>query len=148
MWKKIFIIEIYGKPMATQRARFNGRYAYTPTKTRQAMNRRIALIKNAMNQQGITTLDCPLRVELDFIHPRPKRLMAKKYSDEKILKTTKPDVDNLAKLLLDSGSQAQLWKDDNQICQLEIKDWYTDRTNEPKSVMIVKRMTKDNGEKI
>ena len=140
MWKLFCKIEINGDPVATQRARFDTRrkIAYKPTKTRQAMNRRITLMKRHVSQNRLSEIiDQPIRVELDFYHSRPKRLMRKKDPNDPIPKTTKPDVDNLAKLILDSATQAKLWNDDNLITQLEIRDWYVAKTNEPKSVMLV-----------
>lgn len=39
-------------------------------------------------------------------------------------KTTKPDVDNLAKLILDAMTKSRYWKDDNQVAELSIsKHW-------------------------
>jgi len=35
-------------------------------------------------------------------------------------RTTKPDVDNLAKLILDAMTKAGYWHDDNQVCDLRI----------------------------
>jgi Holliday junction resolvase RusA-like endonuclease len=140
MWKLFCKIEIHGDPVATQRARFDTRrkIAYKPTKTRQAMNRRITVMKRHISQNRLSEIiDQPIRVELDFYHSRPKRLLRKKDPNDPIPKTTKPDVDNLAKLILDSATQAKLWNDDNLITQLEIRDWYVAKTNEPKSVMLV-----------
>jgi len=69
--------------------------------------------------------------------------MRKKDPSEPIPKTTKPDVDNLAKLILDSATQSGLWADDNLITQLEIRDWFVEKTTEPKSVMIVKTLDRE-----
>lgn len=39
-------------------------------------------------------------------------------------KTTKPDVDNLAKLILDAMTKSRYWNDDNQVAELSIsKHW-------------------------
>lgn len=143
MWKNIFKIEIFGEPVPTARARFNGKTAYTPQKTKLAMSRRVILMKNAIGRQSFSTLDEPIRVELEFHHSRPKKLLTDKYGDNKIPKTTKPDVDNLAKMMLDCATKSKLWKDDNLICELEVKDYYCSRQSNPKSVMIVKTMTND-----
>ncbi len=140
MWKLFCKIEIHGDPVATQRARFDSRrkIAYKPTKTRQAMERRITVIKRHTSQNRLSEIiNQPIRVELDFYHSRPKRLMRKKDPKDPIPKITKPDVDNLVKLILDSATQAKLWSDDNLIAQLEVRDWYVAKTNDPKSVMFV-----------
>ena len=39
---------------------------------------------------------------------------------EVVPRTTKPDVDNLAKLILDAMTKAGYWYDDNQVCDLRI----------------------------
>lgn len=146
MWKTFCTVTIWGKPIATERTRFDARrkIAYKPSKTRNAMSRRIVLIKQHINQNSLPMIENePIRVELDFYHPRPKRLMRKKDPSEPIPKTTKPDVDNLAKLILDSATQSGLWADDNLITQLEIRDWFVEKTTEPKSVMIVKTLDRE-----
>lgn len=140
MWKLFFTVEIQGDPIATGRVRFTKQGgAYKPTKTRLAMNRRITLIQKQMRLDGISTTDCPVRVQLEFFHKRPKRLQTKKYDQSRVfLKTTKPDVDNLAKMMLDSATQAHLWGDDNQICMLNIQDYYASSDNpNPRTVMTV-----------
>ena len=140
MWDLFFTVEIQGDPTATGRVRFSKKGgAYKPTKTRLAMNRRITLIQKQMRLDDISTTGLPVSVRLEFFHKRPKRLLAKKYDQSKLfLKTTKPDVDNLAKMMLDSATQAQLWKDDNQICFLDIRDYYASSTNPtPRTIMNV-----------
>jgi Holliday junction resolvase RusA-like endonuclease len=140
MWKLFFTVEIQGDPVATARVRFSKQgVAYKPSKTRLAMNRRITLIQKQMRLDGISTSNLPIRVTIQFIHKRPKRLLAKKYDQSKLfLKTTKPDVDNLVKMMLDSATQALLWADDNQICQLEVGDFYACENNpNPRTIMTV-----------
>ena len=39
---------------------------------------------------------------------------------EVVPRTTKPDVDNLAKLILDAMTKAGYWHDDNQVCDLRV----------------------------
>jgi len=146
MWKTFCTIVIYGDPIATERTRFDAsrKIAYKPSKTRQAMTRRIALIQQYISQNGLAMIENePIRVELDFYHSRPQRLMRKNDPLEPIPKTTKPDVDNLAKLILDSATQGGLWSDDNLISQLEIRDWYVAKTDQPKTVIIVKTLDKE-----
>ena len=39
-------------------------------------------------------------------------------------KTTKPDLDNMNKLLQDAMTKLQFWKDDSQITRLTIEKWW------------------------
>lgn len=147
MWKSFFTIRIMGDPVATGRVRFSKQGgAYKPTKTRNAMARRIVLIQKSMRENNVSKTDLAVRVELNFYHKRPQRLKTKKYNQkELIFKTTKPDVDNLIKLMLDSGTNAGLWEDDNQICQIEVKDWYScDPDPDPRTIMNVCLWEPDN----
>ena len=58
----------------------------------------------------------PLTVHLAFYLPRPKRLMRKKDDAGPIKHPVKPDLDNLAKALLDSlTDDGGWWRDDAQI---------------------------------
>jgi Holliday junction resolvase RusA-like endonuclease len=147
MWKTFCKITIYGDPCATERIRFDTRrgIAYKPTKTRKAMARYVMLIKQHIRKHSLVKIaDVPIKVEIDCYHERPKRLLRKKDPIIPILKTTKPDVDNLSKLIMDSATQAGLWEDDNLIVDLSIRDWYVAKTYSPKSVMIVKTFDKGN----
>lgn len=44
----------------------------------------------------------------------------KKGFDRNVPKTSKPDVDNLAKLILDAMTKAEYWQDDKQVYDLRI----------------------------
>jgi len=60
----------------------------------------------------------PVRVLLEFRLPRPK-------SGKRKYPTTRPDVENLTKGLLDSWNGC-LWKDDSQVIDLRILKEYAD----------------------
>jgi len=123
MFKHHTQIVIMGKPQPTERVRFDGRKAYKPSKTREAMNRRIWAIRRHIATEKLETIsDQPISVEIDFFHTRPKTMLRKKDPTNPIPKTTKPDVDNLAKLVLDCCTQATLWADDDLISRLVIRD--------------------------
>jgi Holliday junction resolvase RusA-like endonuclease len=125
MFKHHTQIVIMGKPQPTERVRFDGRRAYKPSKTREAMNRRIWAIRRHIATEKLETIsDQPISVEIDFFHTRPKTMRRKKDSQNPLPKTSKPDVDNLAKLALDCCTQASLWADDDLISRLVIRDWW------------------------
>lgn len=70
---------------------------------------------------------CPYRVELSFRFPRPKH----HYTGKGILKpsspdwhTSKPDIDNATKAVLDALTHLQLWKDDDAVASLTVSKTY------------------------
>jgi Holliday junction resolvase RusA-like endonuclease len=66
----------------------------------------------------------PVRVDMAFYFKRPKRLLRKKDIDMAIPHTSKPDLDNLAKAVLDAMTQLGWWHDDAQVCEgLWTKRW-------------------------
>lgn len=87
------------KPVPKSRPRFSG-HAYTPTKTRNAE----ALIRKSLKSlEPDELLSIPLSLEVTFYHKTPKS-WSKKKTNELIHqpKTSKPDADNLLKLVKDS----------------------------------------------
>jgi len=72
----------------------------------------------------------PLRLVLGFFMPRPKAHF-NRHGDVKPLAPkwheSKPDLDNLAKAVMDAMTQLQVWKDDSQVVQLEVGKSYGHR---------------------
>ena len=68
-------------------------------------------------------LSCALRVILKFGMPIPKSISKKKREQLRYV-TKKPDVDNLAKAVLDAINNVGLWEDDSQIAELEVSKVY------------------------
>ena len=65
----------------------------------------------------------PLYLRLVFAMPRPQRLQAKKYAQETSRPhTSKPDIDNLAKAVMDSLDE--WWGDDDQVVMIQASKWY------------------------
>ncbi len=96
------------KPTAKGRPRFsiNG-HAYTPEQTRDAENMIRAQAKAAMLIAGAEIIkDVPVAVRTDFYYAPlrswSKRKLAALETAGYFWKTTKPDVDNLKKLVLDA----------------------------------------------
>jgi len=71
---------------------------------------------------GTKKSELPFRItQIIFVMPRPK---SRKKSSEH---TTKPDIDKLLRACLDAGTDAGLWKDDSQVCEIRnIDKRYTD----------------------
>lgn len=56
----------------------------------------------------------PVLLEMLFLMPRPKRLLAKRFERSVILHTSKPDLDNLEKAVKDALN-CIAWVDDSQV---------------------------------
>ena len=124
---------IYGEPVAKGRPRATrtGR-VYTPKRTADFEAR----VRAAVADIGVEALDGPLVVELDSVRARPGRLKAARHPDGLIPCDKRPDVDNLAKAVLD-GLDA-LWEDDAQVVELVARKWYAERDGEPRTEVEVR----------
>jgi len=66
----------------------------------------------------------PIRVDILFRFPRPKRLCRKKDPPGELPHTAKPDRDNCDKAVLDALKQVGLYRDDAQVCDGRIVKVY------------------------
>tara|TARA_S200002703_G_scaffold43352_1_gene37755 strand:- start:418 stop:846 length:429 start_codon:yes stop_codon:yes gene_type:complete len=125
-----FIVE--GAPVAMGRPRFmkTGR-AYTPTKTREAVNNISSHAQNIIRDRGI---DTPIHLDVVFLHPRPKRLK----KGPRVLKTTRPDLDNLIKTVKDGITEAGIWKDDSFVVKITALDFYSSSEESPKTMITIR----------
>lgn len=142
-WGDHFIGIIYGKPQAMQRHRCarNGR-AYLPEVTRKALKKIEVYVKEKLTEhkQKAIPAGVPVCVNLLFIHKKPAKLpdsYKKTWTQKKwksttyrIQKTTKPDIDNLIKLVLDGCTKGGMWYDDSQIVQVFAYDFYAGAQDE------------------
>lgn len=71
-----------------------------------------------------TPMAGPVRVDIDFFLPRPKRLCRKKDPDHQLWCEGKPDRDNLDKAVLDVLTDIGFWRDDSQVCCGLIQKFY------------------------
>ena len=112
------------EPMGKQRPRIakRGAYAraYTPPKTAQ-WEKDAATIMRAFWRRPPQT--GAVRVVVRAYRARTQYMQAKKRRELTIC-TSKPDVDNVAKIVLDAMVKARVLDDDNQVVQLECsKRW-------------------------
>jgi Holliday junction resolvase RusA-like endonuclease len=102
-----------------------GKYStYTPQKTIDYEN----LVKfSYLSVTNDKIIDEPIKIKIKAYFEPPKSTSKKKYK-ELIGKhyTKKPDIDNIAKAILD-GLNGIAYGDDNQISELEIQKIYSDR---------------------
>lgn len=84
--------------------------------------------KDAVRKVGLqakpgSLLTGPVYVRMVFAMPRPKYLSTRTYKDETgRAHTVKPDIDNLAKAVLDA--MADWWNDDCQVAMVQASKWY------------------------
>ena len=112
-----------GRPRMTRSGR-----VFTPKRTREW--ERLAGLAIAAQIGGLNAFDEPLRGECRFIFSRPKNT-PKKAPSGRIPKTTRPDLDNLVKALLDAGSQAGLYVDDARVVETLASKWFAAVDEEP-----------------
>lgn len=120
-------ITVDGEPVGKGRPRFcrRGDYVqtYTPTKT-QAYESRIkaAYLLDGHVMQG------PVKICITAYYQIPKSVSKAKRQDMldgKILPQKKPDVDNVAKIVLDALNQVA-YQDDKQVAELHVYRYYSD----------------------
>ena len=111
-----------GRPRVT----FNGKWprAYTPPKTAK-WEKAAALL--FANQWPRSALLGPVKIEIDAISRRPKRLNRKKDPPGLLIRAALPDADNVAKCVLDALQKAEVIKDDKQVVDLRIRRLYSEK---------------------
>lgn len=76
-------------------------------------------------------IEGPVSVAIDLLMPRPSRLMGKRHPDGEVWCTTKPDIDNAEKAILDALTNAGWWRDDAQVVELSSSKAYHSKTGIP-----------------
>lgn len=139
-WKLKFQAVLSGNPVSKGRPRVSRYGAYTPKKTRDYTDHHSEILKKQFTQDII---DEPIRLSVTFVSKRPKRLLTKKAPDSRIWKTTKPDIDNLLKMVMDIITKAEIWTDDNLIVSIQSEDYYCSKIEEPHTHIHIYTQTKD-----
>ena len=142
--------KIEGKPVPQGRPRAvrmgAGVRMYDPPKSKVYKQMVAAKVRSYMKINGIQTITEPLAVHLNFYFTPPKsyskkRIRAIEAKEE--LFTKKPDLDNLAKSILDSCNNL-LFKDDSQIVGLTIGKHYGHEDYVDVKVQIIETGKKSN----
>lgn len=84
------------------------------------------MAKNYMNKQRLTIAVCPIVVHLTFVFTPPKSYTKKKLTaieSDSLVYQKKPDLDNLAKEILDALNDT-VYRNDVQIVELNVKKQY------------------------
>lgn len=117
-----FFVELDSIPKGTHQQRgvrvVNGRPMFYTKKTVQdQMNFYGAILKMHRPAQPI---EGAVRVEIGLHYP------AKRKKDIGAPKVTRPDLDNMAKSIIDAAMAVGYFKDDSQICELHLSKIYSD----------------------
>jgi len=108
--------EIKGKPVAWKRSRVNGKRHFTDPQV-AAYKRRIIL---EAKMAGAVVLEGPVRMEIIASWKCPKSFHRKRLQYDGGWKDPRPDVDNVAKLLLDAMNGV-CYVDDGQVADLRVR---------------------------
>ena len=130
-------IVIYGTAEAKLRPRFNRKTGavYTPSRTQKweyEVRQRAAEVVD-------TPLDGPVHLEMLFIFPRPKSKIWKRKKMEREWKTTRPDLDNLEKAVID-GLNGVAFRDDGQIVWKCTKKMIADGKEQPRVEITIRQL--------
>lgn len=135
---KSYVFSVEGLPVAQPRAKavsFGGHArVYNPG----TANLWKACVIKAIKDAKVETMQGPVRLCVRFYMPRPKNhlnsvgLLKKNAPDHH---TKKPDLDNLAKSVMDAMTAAGVWLDDSQVCSVYLEKRYCDN---PRAEIIVK----------
>jgi len=126
MWKLVKTVILPVQPKAMGRPRFSHGKAYTPRSSASYINE--ILNNDYLDPLCITD---PVRLDIEYIFDRPQRLMRRKDSDSRIWKTTRPDIDNCNKMVMDLLTKSRTVIDDSQVVVLNSTKEYTSKTGKP-----------------
>ena len=133
-------IIIQGKVQAKQRPRFNGKFTYTPEQTKNYENWvKLSFINQYPN---FKPLENELVVSIKAYFEIPKSVSKKKREqmlNGNIRPTIKPDLDNIAKSILDALNKLA-YLDDKQIVLLKVEKFYDES---PRVELMVEELSYD-----
>jgi len=105
------------KPIGKGRPRFTRKgHAYTPQKTRDAENIIAMMLRSQTSYFMNEIIEGPFHLDILFVIKKPK-------SSKNEYPIVKPDIDNILKLIGDSGN-GHMWHDDCQIVSISTAKIY------------------------
>ena len=116
--------------MGRPRAGKGGRI-YTPPTSRKYMTKAAVFLTGDMIDFPPIGADILIKIESNFVAKRPKRLCRKKDPDSRIWKASRPDIDNLEKMLFDVLGEVHVFSDDAQIVSSHSEKYYCSRIENP-----------------
>ncbi len=131
-------IEVYGQPQGKQRAKvcMRGGFAraYTPEKTASYEDLINLTYIQALNGKKSPFWEIPVRIKITAFYSIPKSFSKKKTIEAesgKIRPLTKPDIDNVVKVVCDALNKIA-YRDDTQVIEVVACKYYS---KEPKLVI-------------
>jgi hypothetical protein len=117
-------IFIPGEPIAQPRAKVStrGGFARAYTERGHAVHAYKQAIRIAYVNAVGELLEGPIEIRIVCWFERPKS-HSKKRRQQREPKTTKPDLDNIGKAVLDALNDIA-YNDDGQVCRLTVEKWY------------------------
>ena len=101
---------------------------YTPKKTADWERSSALIMRNAWMR---APSDDYCKAEIVAVFSRPKRLLRKKDSEQRLWHGSKPDIDNVCKSVLDSLVMAGVMRDDTQVVFLVARSVYASKSEGP-----------------
>ncbi|CAM3605392.1 RusA family crossover junction endodeoxyribonuclease [Erysipelothrix urinaevulpis] len=89
---------------------------YEPDKVKAARSK---LMGHLYNHVPDEPMKGPIQLVVKWIYPMTKKSVDGQY------KTTKPDLDNVQKLLLDSMTDLKFWKDDAEVSSMLVEKFHS-----------------------
>ncbi len=137
----MILLHIPGSPVAQPRAKattINGHARmYTPS-TANLYKASIALA--ATQRHPGPPFDGPLRLTISFVLPRPQRLIWKRRDMPREPHASKPDIDNMAKAVMDA-LMGIVWRDDSQVADLRVRKWIASGYEQPYTQILIEQIT-------
>lgn len=118
------MVIVEGKIKGKDRPRFFKGHTYTPKASKDYEK----IVKDNYISQGGKLLETPVKVNIIVWHKIPKATTKKELAEIRQgskLPTKKPDIDNIAKIILD-GLNGIAFKDDTQVVKLTIVKKFTE----------------------
>ena len=136
---------IHGEPCAQGRGRavvFGGERARVvdPKKSRSWKAYAVGVVLDQVGRDrdgAIFPKGTPVELGVRFIFKRPTG-SPKTIRTERQVRPKKPDVDNLAKTVLDALTTAHLWEDDAQVVRLVAEKWQAELGEAPRIEVCVR----------
>lgn len=118
---------VSGDPVAKGRPRFSTRGGFVRTHTPAKTREHEKAVRLCADQATDEPLQGPLRVEVWSFHPIPQSFTkARKQAaqDATLRPTTRPDVDNVLKLVCDA-LEGVAYENDSQVVEMEARKFYS-----------------------
>jgi Holliday junction resolvase RusA-like endonuclease len=117
--------QLVGEPVGKARPRFSAGRVYTPTKTADYERRLSTAAWQQMVVSNLTVTDKPVSVQIVMEAPIPKSWskLDKKIAALGGRAPSKPDVDNVLKIILDACNGI-VYRDDAQVVHVDIRKRY------------------------